>query len=257
MPASPADLAERAAAAIHDLTLLTRPAITSLDTSDLHTITGALTQMTTALPQLLRQLSSYHEHNTTPHPMAAELRACLQHASAAATHLSTALDTAHQILGNHAETITTQTNGVNIQPAIRGQISSGVDTLVNDTRQPRMRTVEEVYGSAFAEEEAFQAELNRSLAPRGFDLMFELVAALDLPPGSVALDVGAVRPTTASSCHAGSGSPCVESIRCAVISRERLALWLPSRPPSLTSQPGSAWTLALPSGWTGRTAAST
>lgn len=54
-----------------------------------------------------------------------------------------------------------------------------------------MRTVEEVYGSAFAEEEAFQAELNQSLTPRGFDLMFDLVAELGLPPGSVALDVGA------------------------------------------------------------------
>jgi SAM-dependent methyltransferase len=54
-----------------------------------------------------------------------------------------------------------------------------------------MRTVEEVYGSAFAEEEAFEAELNRSLTPRGFDLMFDLVAAIGLPPGSVALDVGA------------------------------------------------------------------
>jgi hypothetical protein len=35
---------------------------------------------------------------------------------------------------------------------------------------PRMRTVEEVYGSAFAEEEAFEAALGQSLAPRGFDL---------------------------------------------------------------------------------------
>jgi SAM-dependent methyltransferase len=54
-----------------------------------------------------------------------------------------------------------------------------------------MRTVEEVYGSAFAEEEAFLAALDQSLAPRGFDLMFDLVAELGLPPGSVALDVGA------------------------------------------------------------------
>jgi SAM-dependent methyltransferase len=54
-----------------------------------------------------------------------------------------------------------------------------------------MRTVEEVYGSAFAEEEAFQAALSQSLDPRGFDLMFDLVAELGLPPGSAALDVGA------------------------------------------------------------------
>jgi hypothetical protein len=54
-----------------------------------------------------------------------------------------------------------------------------------------MRTVEEVYGSAFAEEEAFEAALDQSLAPRGFDLLFDLVAGLGLPPGSTALDVGA------------------------------------------------------------------
>jgi SAM-dependent methyltransferase len=53
-----------------------------------------------------------------------------------------------------------------------------------------MRTVEEVYG-ALAGEEAFQAALDQSLAPRGFDLLFDLVAELDLPPGSAALDVGA------------------------------------------------------------------
>jgi SAM-dependent methyltransferase len=54
-----------------------------------------------------------------------------------------------------------------------------------------MRTVEEVYGTAFAEEEAFEAALDQSLAPRGFDLLFDLVAGLGLPPGSTALDVGA------------------------------------------------------------------
>jgi SAM-dependent methyltransferase len=54
-----------------------------------------------------------------------------------------------------------------------------------------MRTVEEVYGSAAAEEEAFQAALSESLGPRGFDLMSDLVAELGLPPGSTALDVGA------------------------------------------------------------------
>jgi SAM-dependent methyltransferase len=54
-----------------------------------------------------------------------------------------------------------------------------------------MRTVEEVYGTAFAEEEAFEAALDQSLAPRGFDLLFDLVAGLGLPAGSTALDVGA------------------------------------------------------------------
>jgi len=34
-------------------------------------------------------------------------------------------------------------------------------------------------------------ELSESLGPRGFDLMFDLVAELDLPPGSTVLDVGA------------------------------------------------------------------
>jgi hypothetical protein len=64
--------------------------------------------------------------------------------------------------------------------------------VVSDTPElPRMRTVEEVYGSAFAEEEAFEAALAESLGPRGFDLLLDLVADLGLAPGSVALDVGA------------------------------------------------------------------
>ena len=40
-------------------------------------------------------------------------------------------------------------------------------------------------------EEAFEAALDQSLAPRGFDLLYDLVAGLGLPPGSTALDVGA------------------------------------------------------------------
>ena len=64
--------------------------------------------------------------------------------------------------------------------------------VVNDTPAlPRVRTVDEIYGSAFAEEEAFQVALSESLVPRGFDLMFDLVADLGLPPGSTAIDVGA------------------------------------------------------------------
>jgi hypothetical protein len=54
-----------------------------------------------------------------------------------------------------------------------------------------MRSAEEVHGSAWAEEEAFETALSTSLSPRGFDLMFDLVAALGLPPGSAVLDVGA------------------------------------------------------------------
>jgi len=63
---------------------------------------------------------------------------------------------------------------------------------VSDTPAlPRMRTMDEVYGSAFADKEAFEAALNESLRPRGFDLMFDLVAELGLPPDSTVLDVGA------------------------------------------------------------------
>ena len=47
-----------------------------------------------------------------------------------------------------------------------------------------MRTVEEVYGTGFAEEEAIEAALDQSLAPRGFELLFDLVVGLGLPPGS-------------------------------------------------------------------------
>ncbi len=58
------------------------------------------------------------------------------------------------------------------------------------THPPRVRTVEEVYGNAFARSGEFERELDRSLSPRGFELLFDLVAGLELPPGSVALDVG-------------------------------------------------------------------
>jgi ubiquinone/menaquinone biosynthesis C-methylase UbiE len=58
------------------------------------------------------------------------------------------------------------------------------------TQPGRMRTVDEVYGSAFARYDEFEQELDRSLSPRGFELLFDLVAELDLPPASVALDVG-------------------------------------------------------------------
>jgi SAM-dependent methyltransferase len=57
----------------------------------------------------------------------------------------------------------------------------------------RVRSAEELYGygSAFAEYEAFEATLDHSLAPRGSSLLFDLVAGLGLPPGSLAVDVGA------------------------------------------------------------------
>jgi SAM-dependent methyltransferase len=58
---------------------------------------------------------------------------------------------------------------------------------------PRVRTAEELYGygSAFGGWDAFDAALDESLGPRGFGMMMDLVAELGLPPGSVALDVGA------------------------------------------------------------------
>ncbi len=63
---------------------------------------------------------------------------------------------------------------------------------MNDTPgPPRVRTIDEIYGAAWADEEAFEAKLSESLGSRGFDLMFDLVAELDLPPGSAVLDVGA------------------------------------------------------------------
>lgn len=55
---------------------------------------------------------------------------------------------------------------------------------------PRMRTIHEVYGEDFAEEEEFERALGVSLSPRGFGLLFDLVTGLGLPAGSVALDVG-------------------------------------------------------------------
>ena len=39
-------------------------------------------------------------------------------------------------------------------------------------------------------EEAFHDALSESLEPRGFDLLFDLVAAMNLPPGSDAVDIG-------------------------------------------------------------------
>jgi SAM-dependent methyltransferase len=58
---------------------------------------------------------------------------------------------------------------------------------------PRVRTAEELYGygSAFGGWDAFDAALDESLGPRGFGMMMDLVAGLGLPPGSMALDVGA------------------------------------------------------------------
>jgi SAM-dependent methyltransferase len=53
------------------------------------------------------------------------------------------------------------------------------------------RTVDEVYGDTFDDEEV-EAALNESLSPRSLnELLFDLVAETGLPPGSTVLDVGA------------------------------------------------------------------
>lgn len=65
-----------------------------------------------------------------------------------------------------------------------------VSKLVSVTDPPRIRTVDEIYGAAFARYDEFERELDRSIDPRGFELLFDLVTGLELPPGSVALDVG-------------------------------------------------------------------
>ena len=44
--------AERAVTAVHELALLTRPAITTLDVSELRTVTGALAELAAGLPQI-------------------------------------------------------------------------------------------------------------------------------------------------------------------------------------------------------------
>jgi hypothetical protein len=130
-------LADQASAAVHELACLTRPAITALDVHDLRTVTGALAELAAGLPQTLRQLSGYltadaltapsGPYTGDPDTAVAHAHTCLRQAAAAAAHLATALDAAHQTLGELAETTQTGPEGVNIQPTTRGQISTGVD----------------------------------------------------------------------------------------------------------------------------------
>jgi ubiquinone/menaquinone biosynthesis C-methylase UbiE len=63
---------------------------------------------------------------------------------------------------------------------------------MNDTPAPQViRSVHDVYGDAFDDEE-IEAALDESLSPRGLNqLMFDLVAQIGLPRGSAVLDVGA------------------------------------------------------------------
>jgi len=54
-----------------------------------------------------------------------------------------------------------------------------------------MRSIDDVYGDAFDDQEV-EAALDESLSPRGLNqLLFDLVAETGLPPGSTVLDVGA------------------------------------------------------------------
>jgi hypothetical protein len=115
-------LAEQAAAAVHQLALLTRPAVTTLDVEQLSATTGALADLAAALPQTLRQLQGYltDSYNQEGHLAIAVDPAsdCLRQAGTVATHLAAVLDAAHQTLGDLAETTETTP---------RGQFSTGVD----------------------------------------------------------------------------------------------------------------------------------
>ena len=93
-------VAERAATAVRELAHLTRPAITDLALSDHYDLTGILSDLVAALPQVLTQLASY--------PTAGDARGCLAHASHIATELAVVLGTTHQTLGETVENIRTQ-----------------------------------------------------------------------------------------------------------------------------------------------------
>jgi ubiquinone/menaquinone biosynthesis C-methylase UbiE len=51
-------------------------------------------------------------------------------------------------------------------------------------------TVEELYGELWAEDEAFEAELDRSLDPRSVESLYDAFGALGAGPGDDVLDVG-------------------------------------------------------------------
>jgi hypothetical protein len=97
--AHPSDHAQAAATAMHDVALLTRPAITDLTIADIYDITAALTDLSAAVGQTLHQLQRYLP--ATENGQASSTG--LHHASVAAARLNTVLDHAHQALGNTAE----------------------------------------------------------------------------------------------------------------------------------------------------------
>ena len=111
------DLAEHATHTVRDLNHLTRFHDAITEPADLNRLLAELAAMTSGLPQLLHQLNRWlsHEHDTQQlgadthtnpdqyvHAAATELT----HASHAAHHLATALDTAHEHLA-HLTTATT------------------------------------------------------------------------------------------------------------------------------------------------------
>ncbi len=114
MPTSVLTVAEQAAAAIHQLAVLTRPQITALDVRQLGATTSALAELVAALPQTLRQLQAYltiTDGSADAATAADPAGACLHQAGTIAAHLAAALDAAHQALGGLAETTETTPGG--------------------------------------------------------------------------------------------------------------------------------------------------
>ena len=89
-PTLTAVMLEPAVETISDLARLTRPAITDLSAGEIYDITGALTDLVAALPQVLTQLATY--------PDAEPAAGCLNQASHLARQLAVVLDTTHQAL---------------------------------------------------------------------------------------------------------------------------------------------------------------
>jgi hypothetical protein len=109
------DLAEHAAADLHALAALARPAITALDISELRTITGALADLAAGLPQILNQLARYLQTDAdSPGHYADHPRQGLRDAATPAALLAFTLDAAHQTLGDLAETTTGTKHGGSI-----------------------------------------------------------------------------------------------------------------------------------------------
>lgn len=107
----PIAAAERAVDATRDLAHLTRPAITTLNIEDLHALSGALAELAATVPQILTQIRSYLD----PHA-AIDAHTHLTHARRVADEFAAAVHATHQSLGDTAETIRTNHEGVNFQP---------------------------------------------------------------------------------------------------------------------------------------------